>query len=226
MLLPSRPKGDAGTRTRIAYEALKEAIFANRLEPGAHLSENQLALALGMSRTPVREAIRVLASEGLLDIHNGIGVFVRQVTVKEITELFEVRAALECAAVPSALQHISAQEIDSLAGEWMNLKQQLEAGLTVGLQPVSELDFRLHSLIVERCDNAFLKQLVAGIRGKIMRYQKIVAMALADERALIDQHLEIMRYMKIGEAEILARILKKHIQQSALYLTDQPSWSM
>jgi len=149
--LRSLSRTGAVNRTSIAYDALKESIFINKLKPGDHISENQVAQSLGMSRTPVREAIKVLASEGLVEIHNGVGIFVKQITTKEISDLFEVRAALECAALHTALECISDQELDAINEKWMKLKKKMDGGAKGDLSHLLDLDFQFHSLIVEIC---------------------------------------------------------------------------
>jgi DNA-binding GntR family transcriptional regulator len=179
-----------------------------------------------MSRTPIREAIKVLASEGLVEIHNGVGIYVKRVTTKEISDLFEVRAALECAALPTALEQISEKEIDDIYAEWVKQKKKIEAGQKVDLGRISNMDYQLHFLIVDRCRNDFLKNVIDGIRAKIMRYQRISAMALADEIDIINQHLVIMKLMKQREVEILSKVLKEHILKAADNIIRNPNWSI
>jgi len=219
-------KGGPVNRTSIAYESLKNDIFTNQLKPGDHLSENQLAQSLGMSRTPVREAIKVLASEGLVEIHNGVGIFVRQITTKEIADLFEVRAALECTALGTALALISDQELDAIRAEWMKVGKKIDAGHKGTLILLLELDYQLHSMIVDRCRNDFLKQVIDGIRMKIRRYQRISAIALDDERDAIDQHLEIISCMKKRDVDVVSRVLKEHIRKSAENILKNPNWTI
>lgn len=213
-------------RTSIAYESLRKAIFTNELRPGAHLSENQLAQSLGMSRTPVREAIKVLASEGLVEIHNGVGIFVKQITTKEIADLFEVRAALECTALHTALPLISDRELDAIGAEWTAVGEKIDAGHQDTLTLLLELDYQLHFMIVDRCRNEFLKQVIDGIRMKIRRYQGMAAIALDDERDAINQHLEIISCMKRRDVAVLSRILQEHIRKSAEIILKNPDWTL
>jgi len=222
----SLSEAGAVNRTSIAYDSLKNAIFTNKLKPGDHLSENQLAQSLGMSRTPIREALKVLASEGLVEIHNGVGIFVKQITTKEISDLFEVRAALECTALHTALDNISDREIDNLAEDWLKYKRELDSGHKVDLDFIWTLDYQLHSLIVDRCRNDFLKHVVDGIRMKIRRYQKISAMALANEKDAINQHLEIIECMKKREVDVLSKVLQEHIRKAAGNVIRYPNWTI
>jgi DNA-binding GntR family transcriptional regulator len=216
----------SGDRTGIALDALRRSLFDNQVRPGDCLSENGLARSLGMSRTPVREAVKVLASEGLLEIHHGVGIFVKPVTTREIVDLFEVRAALECAALPTAMAHISDQELDAVLEAWLAQKRRLDAGETLDPDQISELDFNLHFLIVDRCENLFLKHTMNSIRLKIKRYQRISARALADDWDAVDQHVKILACMKRRDLDALAKVLKEHIRNAAENIIRNPHWAV
>ncbi|WP_432407228.1 GntR family transcriptional regulator [Wukongibacter sp. M2B1] len=209
--------------TSIAYDTIKNSIINNEIKPGDYLSENSIAQILGMSRTPIREAIKVLASEGLVEIHNGVGVFVKHVTTKEIHELFEVRAALECTALCSSLKYITDDEINSIEKEWLELKSKVDKGEKIDLNIISEYDSRMHSLIIDRCDNEYLKEIMNSIRLKVLRFQRMSARALGNEKETINQHLEILNYMKKKDKDKLAKVLKLHIEKAAEYITKNPN---
>jgi DNA-binding GntR family transcriptional regulator len=217
------PSADApGNRTGRAYEAIRTAILDNQYRPGSHLSENRLAQSLGMSRTPIREALKMLENEGLVEIVNGVGIFVWAITIKELFDLFEVRAALECAALPAALARIGEDEIDGLLDRWRGLKDRIAAGEAVDLAQVMAMDLDLHFLLVDRCGNEVLKGMLDGIRMKIRRYQLDSARALNDVASVVRQHLEILALLKRRDAESLALLLKRHIRQAAANLVQDP----
>jgi DNA-binding GntR family transcriptional regulator len=217
-------RAGAVNRTSIAYDSLKNSIFTNEFKPGDHLSENQVAQSLGMSRTPIREALKVLASEGLVEIHNGVGIFVKQVTTRELSDLFEVRAALECAALHSSLETITDKEIDGIIAEWTKAKRKILAGQKTDLDQILILDKDLHSLLVERCSNDFLKALIDAIQTKIMRYRRLSALALNDGVGIIDQHLDLLNCMKQRNVENLSKMLKEHIWKAANNIIRNPNW--
>lgn len=194
-----------------AYRQIKKSIVDNEFKPGDFLSENALAHALGMSRTPIREAIKVLASEGLLEIHKGVGALIKHITLKEIHDIFEVRTALECIAVDSALDRITSQELDILEKSWVDVRGEVLSGKSVGWDILSELDSRLHEFLLTKCDNDFIIDIISSIRTKINRFQKISASSLGNEMDTINQHLEIIRLMRIHDAEGLKNELKRHI---------------
>ena len=205
-----------------AYCSIKESIMKNEFKPGDCLSENALAQALGMSRTPIREAIKVLSSEGLIEIHNGVGAFIKHITVKEIHDIFEVRSALECIAVDSALARITNEELEVIEKDWLKLYEDVIAGKPIGYGILSEHDSKLHELIVVKCDNDFIINIIAGIRMKIARFQKISATALGDELDTINQHLALIKIMKSGNSEALKHELKSHILLAEHLILKEP----
>ena len=194
-----------------AYRQIKKSIMDNEFKPGDFLSENTLAQALGMSRTPIREAIKVLASEGLLEIHKGVGALIKHITLKEIHDIFEVRTALECIAVDSALDRITSQELDIMEKSWVDVRDEVLTGKSVGWDILSVLDSQLHEFLLTKCDNDFIIDIISSIRMKINRFQKISASALGNEMDTINQHLEIIRLMRNYDAEGLKNELKRHI---------------
>ena len=99
------------TLSEKAYDEIKNAICDGTITAGTLLSENALAQQLGMSRTPVREAMRALESEGWLDIRSGIGAYVRPLSSKDIEDLYEVRCLLEVQAAKTSIFHITDEEI-------------------------------------------------------------------------------------------------------------------
>jgi DNA-binding GntR family transcriptional regulator len=221
---PTVPEAGPTHRTGRAYESIRDAILENRIKPGSHLSENQLARSLGMSRTPIREALKVLQGEGLVEIVENAGIFVRQITLKEVFDLFEVRAVLECAALPSALEKITDEEIDAIRARWAAQEEKARSGAEIDLNGLMAMDLDLHFFVVDRCGNEFLKTVLAGIRMRIKRYQLMSARALDNAHSVIEQHLEILDYMKRRDVEALARVLKRHIRQAAENVIRHPQW--
>lgn len=217
-------KSKAKNLTGEAYDAIKQSIINNEIKPGEHLSENIIARTLGMSRTPIREALKVLANEGLVEIHNGVGIFVKHVTIKEIYELFEVRAALECAALQSFINNITEDEINQMEREWLDLKEKVKTGGKICIDAISEQDYKLHSLIIDKSNNACLVDIMKSIRLKISRFQLLSAKALDNENETINQHLEILSIIREKDIDKLTKLLKDHIREAAENIAKNPNW--
>src|SRR5579862_5634135 len=94
------------------HQAIREAILDRRFPPQMRLNVEELASQLGVSLTPVRSAIQLLAAEGLVDVHSRSGTFVATLTRRDLEEIFDIRCALECLAAETALQHITEKEIE------------------------------------------------------------------------------------------------------------------
>lgn len=221
----SKPKKNM---TEQAYGGIKSDIIHNRLKQGQCLSENDLAKQYEMSRTPIREAIRMLEKEGYVSIHNGVGIFVKHITNKEVHDLYEVRAALECLAVRMAIDHIHAEDIEMLRAEWLKAKQSIEQGGSVSEELVGALDFKLHFMIIERCDNQYLKDLYDGIRDKMLRLQCIAAAYLfaGSPNDTINEHLQILDYFQKKDVGRLCETLKTHVDKSAKSVIDKATLAL
>ena len=108
---------------QLAYREIKDLILQNKLKSGDLLSESLIAKELGMSRTPVREALRVLSQEDLIEVLNGIGVYVKDISINDMVDIFEVRKALEVIAIKSAIYEITEEEIIELEDKFTQFKQ-------------------------------------------------------------------------------------------------------
>ena len=151
------------TLSEQAYNQIKDAICQGSVAPGDILSENQIAQQLGMSRTPVREALRALASEGFVEIRNGIGAYVKPLSSKDMEDLYEVRCLLEMQAIKTSIYRISNDEIDDLTRRFQAIYDACEQGDSPAQGEFSELDWELHSLLVDRCTIIILRRLSRAI---------------------------------------------------------------
>lgn len=201
-----------------AYNEIKDAICTGVISPGSILSENQVAAQLGMSRTPVREALRALASEGFVEIRNGIGAYVKPLSSKDMEDLYEVRCLLELQAIKTSIHRITDEEIDRFEQRFRELCEACERGENPGQGEFSELDWQLHSMLVENCTNNYIKQIITGNNSNLRRYQALSVNAFGDLHESARQHLEILRVLRTRDLEELTEVLKKHLDWSASIL--------
>ncbi|NLW07686.1 MAG: GntR family transcriptional regulator [Clostridia bacterium] len=209
-------------RNIIAYETIKQLIVNNELKAGEILSENALAANLGMSRTPIREAIKILAKEGYVEIHNGIGIYVKHITVKEIYDISEVRVSLEILALRTAINNISEAEYEDIIGRWTQLKNKLQKGIKVPYEDIFDLDAETHSLIVQKSDNHFIKEIINDIQLKIQRFQKMSTRATANDLNTVNLHLSILEYMRAKDVKNASEVLRRHVFDSLQYIINNP----
>lgn len=197
----------ADSRADQAYRYLKTAIVSAETAPGTLLHEQQIAAALGISRTPVREAIRRLEQEGLVARHPNRGVVVAPLSIKDVLEIWQLREMLEPAAC-----RIAAARIDraALAG--------IEAGLVAlkGREPRLEdyeshhrADVALHRLVAEATGNALLQQILDTLNGRIARV-RMVNSPRRFHRSL-HEHLAIVAVLRRGDPEAAAEAMRTHL---------------
>ena len=203
------------TLSEQAYNQIKDAICQGSVAPGDILSENQIAQQLGMSRTPVREALRALASEGFVEIRNGIGAYVKPLSSKDMEALYEVRCLLEMQAIKTSIYRISNDEIDDLTRRFQAIYDACEQGDSPAQGEFSELDWELHSLLVDRCTNNYIKEIVAGNNSNLRRYQSLSVNVLGDVHESARQHLEILRVLRSRDLDKLEEVLHAHLMWSA-----------
>lgn len=154
----------------VVVPALREAIVEGVLAPGSRLSEVQVAKQLNVSRTPMREAFSQLEREGLVTVLPRVGAYVRAVTLRDVEEIYTVRAALECLAVQLAQERItklgSAQLDDVIAA----MKSSVDADDHAGY--VDALD-RFYTIVMTIADNRTLQDSHAGLIGPVRRLRRI-----------------------------------------------------
>lgn len=145
---------ESGTLVDAAYALLRERILSNDLKPGSVTLESDLAQMLGMSRTPLREAVARLAYEGLVEAIPRRGIRVTPVTVRDMREINEVLSCLEVqAAERLAARRLAKGEIGALDEAIAAMDAALESG---DLDAWGKADFRFHSLLIELCGNRHL----------------------------------------------------------------------
>lgn len=202
----------------VAYREIKNAILSHVFKPGECLSTNLMAETLNMSRTPIREALNMLVSEGLIEIHNGVGIYVKGVSLKYIVELYEVRITLEVMAIESAFDKIEASCLEDLYSKWMALKIKHSNDEPLDLLAVSELDNETHLTLISYCENEYLKQLLSEIYSQVRRIQYMSAKALGDLHITIDQHFELLDSIRNQDIDAYRKIMPQHVRDASAYI--------
>ena len=198
-------------KNTIAYNRIKEMILNNEFKCGEIISENSLAAKLEMSRTPIREAILALYNEGYVEIHKGVGVLVKYVTLKEVYDINAVRVVLEKFAVRNAVNEIQTYQLDNLILRWNKLKDRISQGKEYEPRELFDLDEETHSLFIDYSANDFFKNLIDNMQSKIHRYQKMFTTIIHDDINTINQHIGILEAIKEKDVDIACDLLEKHI---------------
>jgi len=207
--------GEKVNLSKRAYEQIKNALCEGKIASGDVISESWLAEELGMSRTPVREALRALASEGWVEIKRGIGAYVKPISSKDMEDLYEVRCLLETLAIKTSVFNISNEEIDSLEKRFRVCLEHYKNGTSPDPEQFSNLDWELHELIVERCQNGYLKTILRNNHFSMKQYQRLSFEALNDIKESTLQHLNILSLMRDRNVNALADTLRDHLEWAA-----------
>lgn len=201
----------------VVFNTLRQAILRGELKPGERLMEIQLANKLGVSRTPIREAIRKLELEGLVLMIPRKGAEVAEITEKSLKDVLEIRRALEDLAVRLACEKITKEELKELKKAGDEFKKVLKSQ---DITEVAEADVRFHDVIYMATDNPKLIQLLNNFREQMYRFR--VEYLKKDEvrPQLLEEHDEIIKYITEGNKEEAARVVTRHIENQALTVQD------
>ena len=189
------------------FGALRDAIVRLRLKPGQQLSENEIAQQMGVSRTPVREALIQLAEEGLVEIFPQIGTCVSKLKVTEIMEAQFIREALECAAARMAARRMGPADLEKLRGLVDAHDRAQQAN---DLETLSALDEEFHRLVIERSGFPRVWRLVRSTRDHLQRLRNLMVPALGTAAGSVRFHREVVEGLASGDADRAEQYMRAH----------------
>jgi len=194
----------------MVFESLREAIIHGRLRPGERLMEIQLAEELGVSRTPVREAIRKLELERFVVMVPRKGAYVAGLSVKDIVDIFEVRAALEGLAAGLAAERITEEEMDQLERSI----HQINLSSEDDIKAVVEGDTTFHSLLYKASRNQRLEQIIMNLHEQINRFRMTSLSQPGRLKVAIDEHIKIVEAISERNVELAQQLATEHIENA------------
>lgn len=189
------------------YRNLKQWIIELQLAPGEILRDQELALQLGVSRTPVREALRQLEDEGLVITSFHKWTKVAPSRLEEIIELYPVVAALEATALELAMPRLAAADLQELETINAALAQAIAAHAH---QRATELDTQFHALIVRASQNMEIEKLLVNLRPRIKRIELV---HFGDQRMApqsVEEHQAIIAALRAGDTNAAVRAIKQN----------------
>ena len=193
----------------VVFQTLRQAILRGELKPGERLMEIHLAQQLGVSRTPVREAIRKLELEGLVLMIPRRGAVVAEITVSDLEDVLEVRMALEELAVKHACHSVTPgqlAEIRRLAEEFKNTLSGDDVAAC------AQADMRFHDAIYEATGNGRLVQILNNLREQMYRYRMEYLKDRKSHRNLIEEHDGILQALESRDEALAAQMTARHIE--------------
>lgn len=191
-------------------EQLQQLIYSGDIAPGERLNEAALALRMGTSRGPIREAIRMLTGIGLVVAVPNRGVFVRQISVREMLEIYELRALLFGFAAQQAAEHLS----DGDRAEFVELLDGMDAACEAGDgQRYYVLNLRWHALLMAQCHNQRAQQAYEDHAKELHLYRRRYFNATLNMRRSNSEHRRIFEAISNGTPDKAAKLARQHVLQ-------------
>ena len=197
----------------VVFQTLREAILRGTIKPGERLMEIQLSQQLGVSRTPVREAIRMLELEGLVNMTPRKGAAVAAISEKSLRDVLEVRCALEELSVRLACERMSWEQFEQLRTANVKFAQVAEGE---DITEIAKSDEAFHDIIYYSTDNDKLILLLNQPREQMYRY-RIEHIKIKERRSmLIREHQEIIDALRERDSTTAVLVMRRHINNQEI----------
>ena len=200
------PGSHPRTAQQLAYEVVRRAILRGNLTPGTRLTQSDIAAQLSLSTTPVREALRRLASEDLVRIDAHRGAIVRGVDKDELREIYEIRLLLEPLAMRKATLRITEEELERAERLW---QQMNDAG---DLGQWAETNREFHAVFAAAASSPTLIRIVGALRDSATNYVRWLSVADPDLPARANQeHRQLLDAVRSRDADLAATVEHEHL---------------
>ncbi len=214
MLLPIERTKSLKEKT---YDILKELILTGRLEQGKLHNEMKLAKELGVSRTPVREALFELRKEGMVDFVPNKGILIREITVKQVKEIFEIRQIIETYVTQAIAHRLTPADLKKLDAI---IKKQEKLALRNDNEAFIEMDRKFHLLLASSMDNRRLALILENLRDQI-HCMGVYAIKKAERIGqTLTEHIEILEALREGKAKKAQKAMAQHLKNTEKTILD------
>ena len=192
----------------VVFNTLRQAILRGEMEPGERLMEIQLAQKLGVSRTPIREAIRKLELEGLVIMIPRKGAEVAHITEKDMRDVLEVRSTLEELVVQLAIKNVTEEKLDELRAANRVFESAVVSKDVVN---IVEADVKFHDVLYSMTNNARLIQIINNLREQMYRYRLEYVKDARTHSIVISEHNDIIKQIKEKNVDVARKVIHQHI---------------
>jgi DNA-binding GntR family transcriptional regulator len=203
----------------IAYDSLRRLI-TQELAPGTRLSEAELASSLGMSKTPVRDALRHLQSEGYIVVIPNVGYLIPHISYRDVREVFEIRQAIEGEAASLAAVRLDQTVLDGLERRLAELRAA-EADRGSAITGLAEFGFLLHAQVIAGADNGRLARLLESLRGQIERATAPLLRDAARHRQSLDEHARLLDALLQRDCAAAREAMTDHLRSIRTYVLER-----
>lgn len=202
----------------VVFENIRKAIIEGVLKPGERLMEIQLSEQLGVSRTPVREAIRMLELEGLVVMLPRKGAYVANISKKDLMDILEVRVGLEDLAAYCATDRMTKDHIKKLE----TISKELEEAVYKNdVETMLAKDEEFHTLIFEATGNKRLISMMINIWETVYRFRLMYMSDYSSAVNIVDEHKKIIEAFKKGKANLAEKLAKEHIELAQQFMIEK-----
>lgn len=213
--MPARPE----VHDRLDYRTLCDAVFiklrdeilSGALKPGQRLQQVELANRFGISRMPVRDALRKLEAEGLVTVYPGRGASVSVLDLEELQEVYRIREVLEDLATRMATPNITDEEIAALSRLEQEMEQASQRG-DVGLWLL--LDLKFHNSAYQPCKSPRLLKMIASFWNTTQRFRRVYVMVPGRIAHAEATHRRMLAALRARDVEEACRLIREHIRES------------
>lgn len=195
----------------IAYETLKRAIITGELQAGVRIVETEYASHMHISRTPLREALRKLERDGLVEYEMRRGVVVRAFTVEDVNEIYTIRNALEMLTLPAIIEKATPEDVARLRG----MLHEMDAFDRVS--DIEALSPRARAFHFALTSIAGLKRILRAIEGQDEYINRFSALSIAKENrrhSAHEEHYKLVDYVEAKDLKSFEALMRKHIERS------------
>lgn len=198
-------------------ELIRQRIYSRELEPGSWIDEMKMAEAFGISRTPLREALKVLAAEGLVTMKVRRGAYVTEVSEKDLRDVYHLLSLLESDAAATVAEQATAAQLEQL----QLLHQELEAAVADADQ-FFRVNEAFHMQLLALCDNRFLSQVVADLRKvmKLNRHQSLFKRGRIEDS--LQEHAAIVQALTQRNPAAARQAMQTHFANGLAAAKNQP----
>ena len=199
----------------VVFKKLRRAILLEELKAGERLTEIRLADRLGVSRTPIREAMRKLELEGLVVMVPRRGAVVAKISEKNLGDVLEIRRVLDMLCARLACERMSEEAKEKLNTACQDFEEAVKSG---DLRDVAQKDVALHNIIIEATGNLTLQQMLDNLAEQMYRYRVKYLKDDSQYQTLSREHRAICKSIMSGDQETAVRLAKEHIdnQETAI----------
>lgn len=201
--------------TQMAYRKIKEMMFNYDIVPGQRLIFVDFAERLGVSRTPVNNALSILANEGFLDFIPNQGYKVHEITPKEARDLYDIREILELGAIGPAIKKLTSQKLKALENQKKLYEKSVVEQITRGR---FTLDQEFHACYVQMAENRYLTDYFREVYQRIFLRHRIEGLPVGRAREVVLEHKEIVKAISMKDVENAKALIKQHIKAGKDYI--------